>query len=253
MSKEAGKSKIRSFVAMHGKPIAYSLIVVNSTPSLFCEAKKGMRGTDTFRCIVRSELKESSIIGAFNRNGKMIRTTLSGNDEVPNRGTMAFVGFSGIEDGENVEKWRRDLMDESFLALLFKVPGIELPVQVNLMILETKSPYEVKVTLPSEIFANIGDTFSCRVKVLGMHRVLVQAKPFEFVDYAGKRDLGGLRWVGVIRKEANEENGYECEWTCKVLAYGVYQLKGLGIWGIGDSNVTDVEVSQMVVVKPVVK
>jgi hypothetical protein len=75
--------------------------------------------------------------------------------------------------------------------------------------------------------------------------------PFEFVDYSKKRDLGGLRWMGVTKKELTEENGYECEFVIKVLAFGVYRLKGFHVLECATGKSGQVEIGQMINVQSV--
>jgi hypothetical protein len=50
---------------------------------------------------------------------------------------------------------------------------------------------------------------------------LVPPIAFELLKVSGKRDLNGFPWVGAVRKEAFEENRYECECAYRIFGYDV--------------------------------
>jgi hypothetical protein len=248
---KSGRERLRCFVAVHGKPIVYLLHCLEVCDVISCDAQLTGNGNNpSLRCIVSAAAGiEASVVGIFNGNGHFIKTTLP-EGEVPINEKLSFVGFSGVEQDRQVEAWQKKLMGKGVISVLLKVSNISRPIQCNVSLEAKRLPYDLKLNLPGQISAKIGDRITCGLKFGGTQRLLVQPGGFEFLDASGKKELAGLRWVGVVRKEICEENGYECEFTCRVFAYGVYQLKGIIVWEPLDAKCVTIEMPQMIAVRP---
>jgi hypothetical protein len=250
-ARDVGRDSVHAFVAVRGKPIAYYVRKMEVSKCLVCTAQHVTKGSDTssmaFRGLAMAGVSGVSLIGAFTKSGHFFRTTFGDKElgMVANE-KVGFVGFSGVRSEKVAEEWRLKLMEESFISVLFRVPGVALPVQYNLKFEEQNKGCDMKLEMPSQVSARIGDSITCKVKLVAKRRMFVQTMPFEFVDYSKKRDFGGLRWMGITKKELSEENGYECDFVVKVLAFGVYRLKGFHVLECSTGKAGQVDIGQMI-------
>ena len=169
------------------------------------------------------------IAGIVNSNCRILKTLQSNTNSLIKKNSFStIIAFSKEETEKKVEEWRQYMMGEACYSLLFKVPGLDLYAQQNLMIDDQQ---EQRFTLLAQNKSNepLGTRIPVKIKSYEKECIYIQPSTIEQMnDEKGvQRTLvSSAKWLGKTRVFLNEENNYEAEFSFIALQPGIYVIPG---------------------------
>ena len=235
MARRQGKCVCRFFAASHGIRCAFAKKEVNVTSAAIFNdqalSKMNDSACSVHHCTVTSKVDGLEILGLMNRRNKLVKSMMiEPGQKLMNGETLSFISYSADEVDTTLDKWRVDLMGLSKVALIYKVDGVELPLQFNLGTKERRATYRVKANLPPVV--TVGDKCECSFRLLAPKKDVYYLEPqsFGYFDVTKPRQAGvpiascSCRWLGRTQAALSKENDYTAKFFFKPFQCGIYEL-----------------------------
>ena len=265
VARSEGKSAYRFFAASHGIRCAFAKMEVDVTSAAtFSDkfiAKMNDSACNAYHCTVNSNVDGLEIIGLMNTNHRLVKSMMIEPGHKLMKGeTFSFMGLSSEETDTEFEEWRVSLMDASKMAILYRIDGLELPLQKNLHVNDRKTKYHIRVDMP--VLVTVGSRCQCTFRLLSAKPgkvYYIEPSKFMHLDVAwpaarmpGVEVPSCCRWFGMTRATLTKENDYTATFLFKAFQCGVYEIQNITISEHPDfSSAVNIPMITQVQVEPI--
>jgi tetratricopeptide (TPR) repeat protein len=229
------------FVAVSGMRCAFAVrkLVITKVAEFGsqCVAKFNDTSNNAYYCTVQSAVDRLEVIGVINRRNRILKSVALPQGAVLSMGQqLSFVVFTADETAEEVESWRSSLLGKSWIALLFRIGGVELSLQHNLTVDDRAPLYPLSLSMPARSEVKLGTQLRCVVRLEGTRdddfALYIEPLPFMFCDITSisrSESYVGCRWTGMTRQRISRESEYKAEFMFTACGGGIFDLPGFKV------------------------
>jgi tetratricopeptide (TPR) repeat protein len=240
-SGDPGIEHFHFFVSVSGLRCAFAVkkLVITKVAEFGtqCIAKYNDTSNNAYYCTVQSTVDRLEVIGVINRRNRVLKSMALPRDAVLSVGQqLSFVVLTADETAEEVEPWRSLLLAKGEIALLFRIEGVELPLQQNLVVDDRAPLYSLSLSIPRRSEVKLGTKLSCTVRLEGTRandfELYVEPLPFMFCDINSNNrseSYVGCRWTGITRHKISSESDFKAQFVFTAYGGGIFSLCGFKV------------------------
>lgn len=189
-----------------------------------------------FYCFIQPLIDNIEILGFIDSNGKYMKTLEIPSTKLNKDQSIATAVFlSNDNAGKEVEHWRKALIPEGNISLLFKVNDSNIYSQKNFKILNNvydNQQLQLALDMKSEFKVKLGTRLSCKVYLKNIpedpnFKFYLTPSNFQLVDdflVSKKYDFNACQWLGITKILFEKANNWSGTFYFVPFKYGLYKI-----------------------------